>query len=139
MPTWWINPVSRKSTKRGGGGGSLQPGGESAAGGGVCRNVVPWQQCSLMVRWVVGSILHGGPIELFWFQSVLRVWYNISFLPFLTVCIRFNLSDKNVLAVFICLNDLIYKCEGHTHCTRHLPAGYAHHSRTPDIATTTVI
>ena len=24
-----------------------------------------WQDRSLMVRWVVGSILHGGPIELF--------------------------------------------------------------------------
>ena len=30
------------------------------------RDVVPWLERSLMVRWVVGSILHGvGPIELF--------------------------------------------------------------------------
>ena len=29
-----------------------------------------------MVRWVVGSILHGGPIELFSFQPVLHDWYN---------------------------------------------------------------
>ena len=29
------------------------------------RDVSPWQERSLMERWVVGSILHGGPIELF--------------------------------------------------------------------------
>ena len=29
-----------------------------------------------MRRWVVGSILHGGPIELFSFQPVLHDWYN---------------------------------------------------------------
>ena len=29
-----------------------------------------------MVRWVVGSILHGGPIELFSFQPVLNGWYK---------------------------------------------------------------
>ena len=29
------------------------------------RDVAPRQEHSLMVRWVVGSILHGGPIELF--------------------------------------------------------------------------
>ena len=29
------------------------------------RDVAPWKERSLMVRWVVGSILHGGPIELF--------------------------------------------------------------------------
>ena len=29
-----------------------------------------------MVRWVVGSILHGGSIELFSFQPVLHDWYN---------------------------------------------------------------
>ena len=31
----------------------------------------------LMVQWVVGSILHVGPIELFVsFQPVLHNWYN---------------------------------------------------------------
>ena len=30
-----------------------------------------------MVRWVVGSILHGGPIELFFsLQPVLDDWFN---------------------------------------------------------------
>ena len=29
------------------------------------RDVAPWQEHSLTVRWVVGYILHGGPIELF--------------------------------------------------------------------------
>ena len=29
------------------------------------RDVAPWYERSLMVRWVVGSILHGGPIDLF--------------------------------------------------------------------------
>ena len=28
------------------------------------RDVPLWYERSLMVRWVVGSILHGGPIEL---------------------------------------------------------------------------
>ena len=30
-----------------------------------------------MVRWVVGSILHGELIELFPFQQMLHDWYNI--------------------------------------------------------------
>ena len=29
------------------------------------RDVAPWLERSLMVRWVVGSILHGKPIETF--------------------------------------------------------------------------
>ena len=29
------------------------------------RDVAPWYERSLMVRWVFGSNLHGGPIELF--------------------------------------------------------------------------
>ena len=29
------------------------------------RDVAPGSDRSLMVRWVVGSILHGGPIERF--------------------------------------------------------------------------
>ena len=29
------------------------------------RDVAPWKERSLIVQWVVGSILHGGPIELF--------------------------------------------------------------------------
>ena len=32
---------------------------------------------SLMVRWVVGSILHGvDPLSYFWFQPVLHDWCN---------------------------------------------------------------
>ena len=34
---------------------------------------------SLVVRWVVGSIFHGGPIELFLVTvSVQRPWYMLS-------------------------------------------------------------
>ena len=29
-----------------------------------------------MVRWVIGSILHGGSIELFFSQPVLHDWFN---------------------------------------------------------------
>ena len=29
------------------------------------RHIAPWSERSLMVQWVVGLILHGGPIELF--------------------------------------------------------------------------
>ena len=29
------------------------------------RDVAPWYERSLVVRWVVRSILHGGHIELF--------------------------------------------------------------------------
>ena len=29
------------------------------------RDVAPWLDHSLMVQWVIGSIPHGGPIELF--------------------------------------------------------------------------
>ena len=37
------------------------------------RDVAPWQECSFMVRWVVGSILHGvGPLSYFSFQPVLH-------------------------------------------------------------------
>ena len=32
------------------------------------RDVAPLYERSLMVRWVFGSILHGGPIELFHLQ-----------------------------------------------------------------------
>ena len=40
------------------------------------RDVAPWEERSLMVRWVVGSILHGGPIELFPVPtSAPRLWY----------------------------------------------------------------
>ena len=33
--------------------------------GNVERDVALWYERSLMVQWVSGSILHGGPIELF--------------------------------------------------------------------------
>ena len=40
-------------------------------------NVAPWLERSLMVRWVVGSILHGvGPLSYFSFQPVLHDWCN---------------------------------------------------------------
>ena len=29
------------------------------------QDTAPWKERSLIVRWVIGSILHGGPIELF--------------------------------------------------------------------------
>ena len=41
------------------------------------RVVAPWLECLLMVRWVVGSILHGvDPLSYFSFQPVIHNWYN---------------------------------------------------------------
>ena len=41
------------------------------------RVVAPWLECSLMVRWVVGSILHGvDPLSYFSFQPVIHDWCN---------------------------------------------------------------
>ena len=41
------------------------------------RDVAPWKERSLMVRWVVGSILHGvNPLRYFSFQPVLHDWCN---------------------------------------------------------------
>ena len=41
------------------------------------RDVAPWQERSLMVRWVVGSILHGvDPLSYFSFQPALHDWCN---------------------------------------------------------------
>ena len=41
------------------------------------RDVASWYERSLMVRWVVGSILHGvDPLSYFSFQPVLHDWYN---------------------------------------------------------------
>ena len=38
------------------------------------RDVAPWYERLLMMRWVVGSILHGGPTELYLVAaSVLRL------------------------------------------------------------------
>ena len=39
------------------------------------RDVAPWYKCSLMVRWVVRSILHGvDPLIHFSFNPVLKDW-----------------------------------------------------------------
>ena len=43
------------------------------AKGARCSSVV---EVLIMVRWVIGSILHGAPTELFSFQPVLYDWYN---------------------------------------------------------------
>ena len=41
------------------------------------RDVAPWLERSLMVRWVVGSILHGvDPLSYFSLQPVLHDWCN---------------------------------------------------------------
>ena len=41
------------------------------------RDVAPWKERSLMVRRVVGSILHGvNPLRYFSFQPVLHDWCN---------------------------------------------------------------
>ena len=41
------------------------------------RDVDPWWERSLMVRWVVGSILHGvDPLSYISFQPVLHDWCN---------------------------------------------------------------
>ena len=43
------------------------------------RDVAPWCERSLMVRWVVGSVLHGvDPLSYFSFQPVLHDWCNKS-------------------------------------------------------------
>ena len=40
-------------------------------------NVALWLEWSLMVRWVIGSILHGvDPLSYFSFQPVLHDWCN---------------------------------------------------------------
>ena len=39
--------------------------------------MAPWYERSLMLRWVVGSILHGeNPLSYFTFQPVLHDWCN---------------------------------------------------------------
>ena len=41
------------------------------------RDVAPWYERSLMVRWVIGSILHVvDPLSYFSFQPVLHDWCN---------------------------------------------------------------
>ena len=41
------------------------------------RDVVPWKDRSLMVRWVVASIIHGvDPLNCFSFQPVFHDWCN---------------------------------------------------------------
>ena len=41
------------------------------------RDVAPWYECSLMMRWVVGLILHGvDPLSYFLPQPVLHDWCN---------------------------------------------------------------
>ena len=40
------------------------------------RDVAPWSERSLVVRWVVGSILHSLPLSYFSFQPVLYDWCN---------------------------------------------------------------
>ena len=41
------------------------------------QDVAPWYERSLMVRWVIGSILHGlDPLSYFSFQPVLHDWCN---------------------------------------------------------------
>ena len=41
------------------------------------RDVAPWSERSLMVQWIVGSILHGvDPLSYFSFQPVLHDWCN---------------------------------------------------------------
>ena len=48
------------------------------------RDVAPWYECLIMERWVVGSILHGGTIELFLVPASAprlvyqRPWYVLS-------------------------------------------------------------
>ena len=52
------------------------------------RDVAPWLEHSLMVRWVVGSILHDGPIEL---------WYvPICFVLVVSGCCLFCVVENQV-------------------------------------------
>ena len=51
------------------------------------RDAAPWQERSIMVRWVVGSILHGGPIELFQVPtSAPRLEYQIPWYVIACLC-----------------------------------------------------
>ena len=40
------------------------------------RDVAPWEERSLMVRWVVGSIFMVDPVSYFSFQPVIHDWCN---------------------------------------------------------------
>ena len=54
------------------GGGGQRGGGQTFIWG-----LTPWLERSLMVRWVVGSIVHGvNPFSFFSFQPVLHDWCN---------------------------------------------------------------
>ena len=47
------------------------------------RDIGPRYERSLMLRWVVGSILHGGPIELF----IVPASYHTTGVPKAVVCV----------------------------------------------------
>ena len=61
------------------------------------RDIALWQERSLMVQWVVGSILHGGPTELFLFQPVLHDWCNKRCGMFYPVCGMVHIKEPLLL------------------------------------------
>ena len=52
---------------------------------------------SVMVRWVVGSILHVGPYDLFSFQPVLHDWGNKGFGMCHPICGIVHIKDPLLL------------------------------------------
>ena len=62
------------------------------------RDVALWLERSLMVRWVVGSILHGvDPLSYFSFQPVLHDWYNKGHRMCYTVCGMVHIKEPLLL------------------------------------------
>ena len=61
------------------------------------RDVAPWQERSLMVRWVIGSILHGEPLSYFSFQPVLHDWCNIGRCMCYPVCGMMHIKEPLLL------------------------------------------
>ena len=54
-------------------------------------------ECSIMVQWVIGSILHCGPIELFLYQPVFHNWCNKGYGKYYPVCGMVHIKDHLLL------------------------------------------
>ena len=62
------------------------------------RNVVPWLEITLMVRWIVGSILHRvDPLGYLSFPRVLHYWYNKSRGMWYPVCGMTHIKEPLLL------------------------------------------
>ena len=62
------------------------------------RDVAPWYGRSLMVRWVVGSILHGvDPMSYLSFQPVIHDWCNKGRGMYYPVCGMVHIKESLLL------------------------------------------